>query len=54
MLRSWSKAKGVEKWHKGEVLLPYMQPKLKAVELTSTTDVNVTVVIGGNDADDTG
>lgn len=40
---------GPERTRLGVELVPYLKPKLKSVDVTQTTDVRVTVSIGGPD-----
>ncbi len=43
------KAKGERKLEIGLQLLPYLRPKLKAIDVTHTNDVRVSITIGGED-----
>ena len=48
LLDMYAEAEGEKRWEYGIALLPYMKPKLKAVDLT-TTDFDGTIVIGGEE-----
>ncbi len=50
----WRTATGRDKRALGLELLPYFAPRLKAVDITQTQDVKVTISIGGVDATDPG
>ncbi|WP_162896725.1 hypothetical protein [Ruegeria sp. AD91A] len=49
LAESWRNATGDRKIKLGLALLPYFMPKLKAVDMTTTQDVKVTVRIGGEE-----